>query len=88
MKEQNSSPRPETLFSTFAVSLAASALIHMGETPDPTDNQVHVNRLLARQTIDTLEMLAQKTKGNLTDEEKNLMQDLLFDLRMRYAQKK
>ena len=77
-------------FSTFIVSLASSAMVHLGETPNPEDGSTSHDLALARNSIDLIAMLKEKTQGNLTDDEKRLVETLLYDLRMRYveAQKK
>ena len=78
---------PEVDFGTFVISLGTSALYHMGMVPDPeTGNAVAPNLPVARQTIDTVEMLQDKTRGNLTDEESTLIKNLLTELRMRYVE--
>ena len=78
---------PSVDFSTFVISLGTSALYHMGMVPDPeTGNAVKPNLPVARQTIDTVEMLQDKTRGNLTDEEATLIRNLLTELRMRYVE--
>ena len=77
---------PAIDFSTFVLSLAASALYHMGLTEGPEGETVPEKNLpLARQTIDTLEMLEVKTAGNLEAEETNLLQSVLYELRMGYV---
>jgi hypothetical protein len=76
-----------SVFTTFVVSLAFTARIHLGDQPDPDGGEVRVNRPMARQVIDQLEMLQEKTEGNLTEGEEELLQDLLTDLRLRYAGK-
>ena len=68
-------------FDIFVLSLNASALLHLGDGGDTSDLP------LARQTIDILGMLEEKTRGNLTGEEERLLHQILFDLRMRYARK-
>lgn len=73
-------------FSTFILSLSTSALVHLAELPDPISNEKKVNLPLAKQTIAIIEMLQKKTKGNLTEEEGQLMEDLLYDLRLKYIQ--
>ena len=78
---------PKIDFSTFAISLGTSALYHMGvvgeaEQAAPPEKNVP----LARQTIDTLEMLAEKTRGNLGAQEEKLMEALLYELRMRFVE--
>lgn len=78
---------PEINFSTFVFSLSSSALLHLGEMPDPSTNQLSTNLPLAKQTIDILGILQEKTKGNLEDEEKELLKNLLYELRMRYVTK-
>ncbi len=71
-------------FSTFILSLSTSALVHLGELPDPITNKKEVNLQLAKQTISIIEMLKDKTKGNLTSEEESLMESVLYDVRLKY----
>ena len=78
-------PLPEVNFSTFLLSLSSSALLHMGEIPDPQSGEKMKDMALAKQSIDILTLLKDKTEGNLTDEEKNLLENLLYDLRMRFV---
>lgn len=73
-------------FATFLVSLGSSALIHLGEAPNPETGQSDVSLPHAQQTIDLLSVLQDKTRGNLTDEEGKLLQALLRDLRLRFVQ--
>ncbi len=74
-------------FSTFLLSLSTSALYHMGVVLHPDSGEAaEPNPMLARQTIDTLEMLHEKTRGNLDDEEKKLFDGLLYELRMRFVE--
>jgi hypothetical protein len=75
---------PEIDFSTFILSLSTSAMVHLGEAPHP-DGAKHKDLMLAKQTIDIIGLLKQKTEGNLTDEEAKLLSDLLYDLRLRYV---
>ena len=72
-------------FSTFILGLASTTLIHLGEAPDPESGQRTVSLELAHQSIELLELLAGKTKGNLTQEEERLFQSLLTDLRLKYV---
>jgi hypothetical protein len=73
-------------FSTFVLSLSTSALYQMGLVPGPEGSTVsEPNRVLAQQTIDTLEMLARKTRGNLDEEETKLLESLLYELRMHFV---
>ena len=78
---------PEVDFGTFVISLGTSALYHMGMVPDPETGQpAEPNLPVARQTIDTVEMLQDKTQGNLSDEESSLLKNLLTELRMRFVE--
>lgn len=72
---------PPMDFSIFVLSLNTSALVHLGHAPGGGE----VNLPLARQVIDIIAMLEQKTRGNLTGKEEQLIHQVLFDLRMRYA---
>ena len=89
-KEKPEAPAAETLphvdFSTFVLSLSHSALVHLGEAPNPETGMLQKNLVLARQTIDLIAMLDEKTKGNLTGDEERLLGQILFDLRMRYVE--
>ena len=76
---------PEINFPTFIVSLNASALLHLGAIEDPTTGQKTKNLPMAKQTIDILSMLEEKTAGNLDNEEKNLLKNILYDLRLMYV---
>jgi outer membrane biosynthesis protein TonB len=78
-------PVPEVNFSAFVYSLSTSALVHLGEIPEPITEKMDKNLPLAKQTIDILGILQEKTKGNLTQEEENLLSSFLYDLRMRYV---
>jgi hypothetical protein len=73
-------------FSTFMLSLSTSVLVSLGELPDPLKNDKNVNLPLAQQTIGLIEMLLEKTKGNLTVEEDRLVGNMLYDLRMKYIE--
>ena len=79
---------PSVDFSTFALSLATSALYHLGVVGDPEQGEPapEPNLPLARQTIDILEMLEKKTRGNLDEEETRLLDGLLYELRMRFVE--
>ncbi len=78
-------PLPEINFSTFVVSLNASALLHLGAIEDPTTGQTNKNLSMAKQTIDILNLLEEKTVGNLSTEETNLLKNILYDLRIIYV---
>lgn len=78
---------PGVDFPTFVLSLAHSALVHLGVAPDPATGKQHAPSLpLARQTIDLVSLLAEKTKGNLSGEEERLIEQLLYDLRLHYVE--
>jgi hypothetical protein len=76
---------PEVNFATFIFSLSSSALFHFGEIPDPGTGEKHKSLPMAKHSIDILSMLEEKTRGNLTDDEKELIKNILYDLRMRYV---
>jgi hypothetical protein len=78
-------PLPEINFINFLFSLSTSALIQLGDVEDPMTKQQSKNLPLAKQTIDLIGMLQEKTKGNLTPDEEKFMEHILFDLRMRYV---
>jgi hypothetical protein len=78
-------PLPEIDFTHFIVSLSTSALIQLGEIQDPFTQKTAKSLLLAKQTIDLIAMLQEKTKGNLAPEEKKMIESVLYDLRMRYV---
>ncbi len=77
----------EMSFATLVISLSTSALIHLGVAPDAADAppKPELNLPLARQTIDILEILREKTRGNLDEGESQLLEQLLHDLRLRYV---
>jgi hypothetical protein len=79
-------PLPEINFSTFVISLSTQALMHLGEIANPMSGKADTDVPAAKQMIDLLAMLKDKTAGNLNANEDRLMQDILFDLRMRYVE--
>jgi hypothetical protein len=83
-KESKLPPLPEIDFSSFTFSLSTSALFHLGEIPDPVTQKREKDLSLAKQTIDILGILKEKTRGNLTPDEERLMENILTDLRWRY----
>ncbi|SHK70044.1 protein of unknown function [Desulfatibacillum alkenivorans DSM 16219] len=76
---------PQVNFPTFIISLSSSVLVYLGEMEDPATGETVVNLPVAKQTIDILGMLEEKTKGNLSEDESRLLQNILYDLRMRYV---
>jgi len=79
-------PLPEINLSSFVLSLSSSALLHFGQIPDPITKKKERNLPLAKQTIDILGILKEKTKGNLSKDEEQLISNLLYDLRVRYVE--
>ena len=78
---------PEVTFTAFVISLNTSALFHLGEISDPVTGEKNQDLILAKHTIDTLKLLEDKTRGNLDDEERDLLKNIIYDLRMRYVSK-
>jgi hypothetical protein len=87
MADEGKGPAEGIDFYTFLLSLGSSAFVHLGDAPHPESGGALENLVLAKQTIDILGMLEVKTKGNLTPEEENFLENLLMDLRLRYVQK-
>jgi hypothetical protein len=84
-EKEPQAPLPEINFATFIVSLNASALLHLGVMEDPIAGKKVKNLSMGKQTIDILGMLEEKTKGNLSKEEENLLKNILYDLRIIYV---
>ena len=76
---------PEVTFTAFIMSLNTAALFHCGELNDPETGESSQDRVLAKHTIDTLNLLKEKTVGNLTKDEENLLETVLYDLKLRYV---
>lgn len=79
---------PEVTFSTFILSLASSALVHLGEVPDPDSGETRCNLDVAKHSIDILSMLQCKTRECLDADEHRLLEGLLYELRIKYVAKK
>lgn len=79
-------PLPELNFSTFLISLSTQALMHLGEIGNPLTGKVEPDTPVAKQMIDIIGMLREKTRGNLNTGEDRLIEDILFDLRMKYVE--
>jgi hypothetical protein len=73
-------------FIAFVLSLAHTAAVHFGDMPDPVSGGKEANLPAAQQMIDILALLDEKTRGNLTAEERQLLDQILFELRMRFVQ--
>lgn len=83
--KQQETPLPEISFVNLIFSLSTSALIQLGEIQDPITQQLAKNLPLAKQTIDLIGMLKEKTKGNLPTDEEKVLENILYDLRIRYV---
>jgi len=79
---------PKIDFSTFVLSINSSALVQLGLIEDPGSGQKTKNLPMAKQTIDLLAMLEEKTRGNLTSDEENILKNILYELRMLYVKEK
>ena len=79
---------PEMNFPTFIMSMNASALVHLGVIEDPASGKKESNLLLAKQTIDILTMLEEKTRGNLSEDEEKMLKSILYDLKIIYVKEK
>ena len=78
---------PEVTFTAFIMSLNTAALYHLGEISDPATGEKQQDMVLAKHTIDTLKLLENKTQGNLSGEEQDILKNILYDLKMRYVAK-
>jgi len=74
-------------FSTFIMSLTSSAFYHLGDIADPETGKTETNLPAVHQTIDMLTMLREKTQGNLNTEENKLLEQLVYELQMKYVAK-
>ena len=77
---------PRIDFATFVLSLSHSALMHLGDAPDPGGAKAPPDLEMARQTIDLLALLEEKTHGNLTGEEERMLASALTDLKLRFLE--
>ncbi|HMS82840.1 MAG TPA: DUF1844 domain-containing protein [Nitrospira sp.] len=80
-----SAPSPPVTFSSFVISLGSSSLMLMGEQFDPQQPAMPVNLPQAKEIIDLLSVLEDKTNGNLTADEQTVLRDMLYALRMKYV---
>lgn len=84
--EESPGAFPEVTFSSFILGLSTQALMCLGEIPNPQDGRPHQDLPAARQLIDILGLLKQKTEGNLEKNEVQLLDQILFDLRMKFVE--
>jgi hypothetical protein len=85
-KEQEKQELPSIDFITFILSLASSVQVHFGMIPNPATGKAEKNLGLAKQTIDILGVMQEKTKGNLDKQEEQLIESILYELRLKYVE--
>jgi hypothetical protein len=85
--EQEAPPRPPIDFPTYILSYYTQGLVLLGEVPNPYTNKKEEDIEAARHTIDILSMLEQRTKGNLSKDEQQLLESVLYELRMKFMAK-
>lgn len=78
-------PPIEITFSSFVFGLSTQALMYLGEVPAAAGEEPKADMAAAQQMIDVLAMLQKKTSGNLETDEAQMLEDALYDLRMRYV---
>ena len=79
-------PEEPVTFSTFVLGLSTQALLHLGEIPNPVTRALERDLVAAKQVIDILGILHEKTRNNLEPGEQSLLESVLYDLRMRYVE--
>ena len=84
-ENQSKQPMPVVTFSTFVLSIASSALVHLGEVPDPESGETRRSLDVAKHNIDILSMLKDKSAGNLDADEMRLIDSVLYELRLKYV---
>ncbi len=84
MDHHNQPPLPPASFASLVLMLATGAVQYLGLAPDPITKKVEPNLDLAKHTIDVLEIVKEKTKGNLNENEAEMLDGLLHDLRLKY----
>ena len=87
LKKEGKFVPPEPDFNFFVTTLSLQASIALGQVPNPATNKTEEDLTQAQFLIDTLGMLKEKTKGNLSTDEANLLENLLYELRMQYVSK-
>jgi hypothetical protein len=83
---ENAEEAPQLDFSNYIASLGFQALVFMGEIPNPITNQMQKNLPQSKFLIDTLLLLAEKTKGNLTEQEDRLLKGSIYELQMKFVE--
>ncbi|MBC2711312.1 MAG: DUF1844 domain-containing protein [Desulfosarcina sp.] len=87
-ESHKSLPLPAINFATFIFSLNSAALAQLGIMEDPMTGEKTKNLPIAKQTIDIISMLEEKTRGNLDADEAGMLKNILYDLRMLYVKEK
>jgi hypothetical protein len=85
MADEIKQPLPPASIESLFYMLGTSAMVNLGLVPDPTNQKTATNLDLAKHNIDTLGILQKKTAGNLASDESRLLDELLYDLRMKYV---
>lgn len=85
LKKDQEPTTPEASFSFFVTTLALQASIFLGQIPNPATNKKEKNLSQAKFIIDTLDILKNKTKNNLNDDEAKLLENVLYELKMQYV---
>ena len=85
MPEKNQTPY-KIDFTTFVLSVSSAAFVGLGVAPHPSSGKSEVNADLARHNIDLLELIKEKTRGNLDKDEQNLLDHLLRETRMKFVE--
>ena len=86
-EEANQDPGQGVNFASFLLSLATTGMVHLGEIPEPSTGQKMEDLEAAHQMIDILDILKEKTEGNLSAEESHLLENVLYELRMKFMGK-
>ncbi len=79
-------PLPEVDFNALILSLSSSVMMHLGVLPNPVSHETEADLPLAKQTIDIIALLQEKTRGNLAKDEEQFIEAVLYDLRMKYVE--
>ena len=85
VENESKQPMPVVTFSAFVLSIASSALVQLGEVPDPESGETRRNLDVAKHNIDILSMLRDKSAGNLDADEMRLIDSVLYELRLKYV---
>lgn len=84
MTENDKQPLPPASLETLIYMLATSAIVNLGLVPNPVDQKTERNIKAAQHSIDLLNLLKEKTRGNLSPQEEKLLEEVLYDLRMKF----